>query len=43
LNYPLASTALLAYSTWKIRPSGENCAADKSYFIIIANKNWNQI
>ena len=28
---PLASTALLAYSTWKMRPSGENCAADKSY------------
>ncbi len=30
-NYPLFSTALFAYSIWNTLPSGENCAADKSY------------
>jgi len=30
--YPLFSTAFCAYSTWKTLPSGENCAADKSYY-----------
>lgn len=28
---PEFSTALFAYSTWKTRPSGENCDADRSY------------
>ena len=30
-THPLFSTAFSAYSTWKTRPSGENCEADKSY------------
>lgn len=30
-THPLFSTAFFAYSTWKMRPSGENVPADKSY------------
>jgi hypothetical protein len=30
-THPLFSTAFCAYSTWKTRPSGENCEADRSY------------
>jgi len=32
MTYPLFSTAFCAYSTWNTRPSGENWAADKSYY-----------
>ncbi len=31
--YPLFSTALFAYSTWKIRPAGEKVVAERSYWI----------
>lgn len=31
-SYPLFSTAFCAYSTWKTRPSGENCDAERSYW-----------
>jgi hypothetical protein len=30
-TYPLVSTALDAYSTWKTRPAGENIEAERSY------------
>ena len=32
MTYPLFSTAFVAYSVWKILPSGENVVADKSYY-----------
>lgn len=36
--YEASATALEAYSTWKILPSGEKIVASISYYII--NKKW---